>query len=57
MKIKECREACGKEHQPGLKRIFYRALGSYNKAQVSLDDGRHALRSGETGEGSCLDQR
>lgn len=52
MKIEEYREACSKEHQPGLKRIFYRALGSCNKAQVSLDDGRRALKSGETGEGT-----
>lgn len=54
MKIEERREACSKEHQPGLKRIFYRALGSYNKAQVPLDDGRRALKSGETGEASLL---
>lgn len=51
MKIEECREACSKEHQPGLKRIFYSALGSYNKAQVPLDDGRRALKSAETGGG------
>lgn len=52
MKIEECRETSSKEHQPGLKRIFYRVLGSYNKAQVSLDDGRGALKSGETAEGT-----
>lgn len=49
MKIEECREAWSKEHQPGLKRIFYRLLGSYNKAQVSLDDGRPTLKRDRRG--------
>lgn len=53
MKIEEWREACSKEHQPALKRIFYSALGSYNKAPWMIEDKPDSL---ETREGTVLRQ-